>query len=122
MLSRKPVFDFREDGTYIISGGLGGLGRAIALWMADRGARHLILLSRSGMRPELHDFRDELLAKGVHVESPACDICDETALQQTLEHCLRSMPPILGCIQATAVLQVCSYLGSLQPIILSMLH
>lgn len=33
---------------YIMVGCLGGIGRNIATWMVDRGARHLIFLSQSG--------------------------------------------------------------------------
>ena len=90
----------------MISGGLGGLGRAIALWMIERGARNLILLSRGGMRPELHKFRDELRAKNVRLEAPPCDVCDERVLKDTLDHYTKTMPQIKGCIQATAVLRV----------------
>ena len=41
---------FRTDRTYLISGGASGFGLEIARWMADRGARHLVLLSRSGRK------------------------------------------------------------------------
>ena len=41
-------FSLREDGTYLVTGGLGGLGLKLARWLADRGARHLVLLGRSG--------------------------------------------------------------------------
>ncbi len=36
----------RGDGSYLITGGLGGLGLQIADWMAARGAGHIVLLSR----------------------------------------------------------------------------
>ena len=37
---------FKPDGTYLITGGLGKLGLAVAQWMTVRGARHLVLISR----------------------------------------------------------------------------
>ena len=40
---------FPSDKCYIVVGGLGGLGMEVANWMVDRGARHLILTSRSGV-------------------------------------------------------------------------
>ena len=38
----------RADGTYLITGGLGGLGVSIARWMVRQGARHLVLMGRKG--------------------------------------------------------------------------
>jgi NAD(P)-dependent dehydrogenase (short-subunit alcohol dehydrogenase family)/acyl carrier protein len=35
------------DGTYLITGGLGGIGLQVARWLAERGARHLVLLGRT---------------------------------------------------------------------------
>jgi hypothetical protein len=40
---------FHADATYIIIGGLGGLGKSIVKWMISHGARNLLLLSRHGM-------------------------------------------------------------------------
>ncbi len=40
---------FRKDASYLITGGLGGLGRKLALWMAERGAGHLVLVGRTGL-------------------------------------------------------------------------
>ena len=45
-LSRSTSMLFKPDGTYLITGGLGKLGLAVAQWMAERGARHLALISR----------------------------------------------------------------------------
>lgn len=43
-----PTTRVDPDGTYVISGGLGGLGRHLAIELAGWGARHLILLGRRG--------------------------------------------------------------------------
>src|SRR5262249_50069197 len=40
---------FRHDATYLITGGLGGLGLCMAEWMIRHGARRLVLLGRSGL-------------------------------------------------------------------------
>ena len=45
-----PSFFFENDKSYVVAGGLSVTGRSIAQCMVDRGARHLILLSRSGAR------------------------------------------------------------------------
>ncbi|KAF5518011.1 Highly reducing polyketide synthase gloL [Colletotrichum aenigma] len=46
------LVSFREDASYLLVGGLGGLGRSVCRWMAARGARHLVLCSRSAAEPE----------------------------------------------------------------------
>ena len=100
---------FDTNATYLLVGGLGGLGRSIATWMVDHGARHLILLGRSGIKDEsARQFVDSLSVRGVQVAAPACDITIESSLVQVLEDCSSSMPPIKGCIQGSMVLNVSS--------------
>jgi acyl transferase domain-containing protein len=42
---------FRPDASYLITGGLGGLGVAVARWMIGHGARRLILAGRAALPP-----------------------------------------------------------------------
>lgn len=94
------------DATYLIAGGLGGLGRSAARWMTQQGARHLILLSRSG--PKSHAAQallKDLQETGVTIRAPKCDVSCYESLSTTLRVC-SDLPPIKGCLQATMVLQV----------------
>ena len=45
-LQANTVFAARPDRSYLLIGGLGGLGLALATWLAQRGAKHLILSSK----------------------------------------------------------------------------
>lgn len=92
--------------SYVISGGVGDLGRCLAMWMARRGARNLILLSRSGPRSEAakSTIRD-LQELGVRVRTPLCNIADISSLQDALQQ-LKDMPIIKGCVQAAGALKV----------------
>ncbi|PYI05349.1 polyketide synthase [Aspergillus sclerotiicarbonarius CBS 121057] len=104
VVDTKPSFSFQPDATYIIAGGLGGLGRSIARWLVDRGARNLILLSRSGpASPHARSLVEELEAKEARVVTPACDITNRELLKTVLGVCGQLMPPIKGCVQATMV-------------------
>ncbi|OBR09603.1 KR domain-containing protein [Colletotrichum higginsianum IMI 349063] len=60
---------FREDASYLLVGGLGGLGRSVCRWMAARGARHLVLFSRSASDPDAATIAlvDELASMGCAV-------------------------------------------------------
>lgn len=90
----------------MIAGGSGGLGRAILMWMAERGARHLIVPSRSGASSKAAaQVVTELTARGVNIVAPKCDLSDEVSLRRILDECSRTMPPIKGCINAAMVLQ-----------------
>jgi NAD(P)-dependent dehydrogenase (short-subunit alcohol dehydrogenase family) len=107
LLKPTKSYEFDSNALYVIAGGLGGLGRSIARWMAGRGAKHLLLLSRSGPKHDTqHALLEELARDGVQIYAPACDITSREALRETLAHCAQNAPPIKGCIQATMVLQV----------------
>ena len=103
----KVAVKFDPNATYLIAGGLGGLGRSIASWMVDHGARYLILLSRSRTHSEeVTSFLEGLRDKGTIIATPPCDISNEAILATALSDCAQSMPPIKGCIQGSMVLQV----------------
>ncbi|KKA17425.1 hypothetical protein T310_8709, partial [Rasamsonia emersonii CBS 393.64] len=105
LMNHQPSYRLSSDATYLIAGGLGGLGRSAARWMADMGARHLILLSRSGPKSEAaQELLKQLEAMGVRVKAPRCDVTSQDALSAALAEC-RDLPPIRGCIQGTMVLQ-----------------
>nr|ALQ32998.1 putative polyketide synthase [Fusarium sp. NRRL 52700] len=66
---RKEPVRFSSSGSYLLVGGLGGLGRSISTWMVQRGARHLIYLSRSAGRQQKHlDLAQELESCGCRVD------------------------------------------------------
>lgn len=107
-LATKPSFHINADGSYLIAGGLGGLGRTISRWLVERGAKNLILLSRSGAKCEASVvFLLELEQLGVNVAAPPCDVTDIASLKTVLEQCAKDMPPIKGCVQGSMVLRVC---------------
>ncbi|KAF1828904.1 reducing type I polyketide synthase [Decorospora gaudefroyi] len=102
----RPTWSFDHNATYVISGGLGGLGRSMARWMVRRGAKHLILLSRSGvLTAPAAGLVSELRAMGCNVATPQCDVTDEKQLAIVLSECRKTMPPVKGCIQGAMVLK-----------------
>ena len=104
---QKPGWFFDSNSSYIISGGLGGLGRSMARWMVSRGARNLILLSRSGAKNNVAQaLIKELEVQGAKIMTPCCDVSDKHTLSRVLEDCSNWMPPIKGCIQGSMVLRV----------------
>ncbi|KAL4961999.1 type I polyketide synthase [Aspergillus stella-maris] len=104
--SEQAQHYFDPNATYVIAGGLGGLGRGIARWMVTCGARYLILLSRSGARDdEAVALLEELAGNQVTALATPCDITDRSMLEAFLGHASHCMPRIKGCIQSTMVLK-----------------
>ncbi|KAJ8116684.1 hypothetical protein OPT61_g1936 [Boeremia exigua] len=102
----RSVWRFDPQASYMIAGGLGGIGRAICRWMARQGVKNLILPSRSGPRNKAAiEIVRELIAEGVNVMAPVCDVASEESLSSLLVECAASMPPIKGCINAAMVLR-----------------
>ncbi|KAI1081559.1 hypothetical protein F5B20DRAFT_588591 [Whalleya microplaca] len=96
-----------RDASYLIAGGSGGIGRAILRWLASKGARYLIVPSRSGGVNSMAaaNLVSELREQGVTVVTPACDVSSASSLSAMLNSCSSEMPPIRGCINAAMVLQ-----------------
>ncbi|KAJ5094368.1 hypothetical protein N7456_010229 [Penicillium angulare] len=104
--SMSPSISFPGDSSYVIVGGLGGIGQSTARWMADRGARYLIILSRSGANNNAAiELVEELEQRGVVVEAPRCDIADYDSLSSLLSGYKKTMPPVRGCILGAMVLR-----------------
>ncbi|RSL66807.1 hypothetical protein CEP54_003548 [Fusarium duplospermum] len=104
----KERRSWRFDGqsSYLVAGGFGGVGRAIIRWMVYRGAKHLIIPSRSGPSSlSATQLVDELSKKGVNLATANCDVSSESSLAALLQNCAKTMPPIKGCINAAMVLQ-----------------
>ncbi|MEU9056035.1 SDR family NAD(P)-dependent oxidoreductase [Streptomyces sp. NPDC048384] len=73
------------DSCYLITGGLSGFGAATARWLADRGARHLALVSRRGADgPEAAAVLSDLAARGVTATPYAADVCDTAAMARVI--------------------------------------
>lgn len=76
-------------------------------WLVSRGARNILILSRSGGKDaESQGYLGQLRAGGVKTQVYACDITDERKLRDALADAACHMPPIRGCIQSAMVLQV----------------
>src|SRR5579871_1696183 len=95
---------FSADKTYLITGGLGGLGLKMTSWMAEHGARHLLLLGRRAPSEETARALDALRQRGVQVEFQTADVANRPSLQAALSKLGTDLPPLAGIIHAAGVL------------------
>ncbi len=102
--SCTPAVPLRADGTYLITGGLGGLGLATASWMAQRGARNLVLLGRSEPSPWAIRVVDQLRLEGIEVAIEQVDVSDSAQIEYLFKKIERNMPMLRGIIHAAGVL------------------
>ncbi|WP_394849577.1 SDR family NAD(P)-dependent oxidoreductase [Pendulispora brunnea] len=78
--TEKPV-----RGAVLITGGTGALGAHVARWYAERGAEHIVLVSRRGAdAPGANALNGELEARGVRVTLAACDVAKKADIAQLL--------------------------------------
>lgn len=94
----------RADGSYLITGGLGGLGLGTARWLAGEGARHLVLCGRHAPDAAAAQAVAALAASGVDVRVAQLDVADREAMQALLDDIARSAAPLRGVIHAAGSL------------------
>jgi acyl transferase domain-containing protein/NADPH:quinone reductase-like Zn-dependent oxidoreductase/acyl carrier protein len=103
--SQSAKFPVSVDGWHVIVGGTSGFGFATAQWLADRGARYLVLASRSGtVAEELSEKIAELRRAGVTVDVAALDVSDYTDCEALMAE-LQRVRPIKGVVHAAMVLE-----------------
>ncbi len=97
-------FAVAPDRTHLVTGGLRGFGLETARWLVARGARHLVLLGRSGAsEPEAAEAMADFAAAGVEARAEAVDVTDAGAMDALLARLDRSMPPLGGVVHAATV-------------------
>jgi polyketide synthase 12 len=101
--SSMPEAPIRPDRTYVVTGGLGGLGRTVARWLAEQGARHLVLVGRSGVTTLVAEqLVTDLTAEGAEVRVEEADVGDHAQVRALLSDIRAEMPPLAGVLHAAA--------------------
>ena len=94
---------FDPDAAYLLVGCLGGLGRSLAAWMIERGARNLIFFSRSSAdKSEVAATLKGFLETGAKPVVVQCDVTDQRALLQAVQE-IASRLTVKGVIHAAMV-------------------
>ena len=99
-------FGLNPEASYLITGGLGDVGQVVAGWMVEHGARHLVLMGRSGASATTQAALDQLRAAGAEVVVARGDVTEPDQLAAVLESIRSSMPPLRGVLHAAGLVDV----------------
>lgn len=98
-------FVFHSDRSYLITGGLSGLGLELALWMVNQGARHLVLVGRSAPSAYAMESIANMVQIGAKVRVVAADISKYDDVERLLSIQRHELPPLAGIAHAAVALE-----------------
>jgi NAD(P)-dependent dehydrogenase (short-subunit alcohol dehydrogenase family) len=104
------VDDRLPEGTYLVTGGLGGLGLLTARWLVAHGARSIVLVGRRAPSPAAEDVIRELGLAGAEVRTRRTDVADRQAVSALLAEIGETGPPLTGVFHAAGILDDCTLL------------
>ncbi len=97
-------FAVDPDACYLITGGLGMLGRQAARWLARRGASHVVLVSRREPTDSTRDIIAEIEQTGCRVHVQLADVSRREDVSELFARIKQELPPLKGVIHASGLL------------------
>jgi hypothetical protein len=102
--SSPPVPGFNPNATYLITGGLGDVGMRVAHWMANRGARHLVLMGRHAPSTQATEQLNQIRQAGTEVVIFQGDVSRSEDVAKLLSG-IHPSTPLRGIMHAAGVLE-----------------
>ena len=106
VIAMPPLADgrLRADRTYLVTGGLRGIGCLVAEWLADRGPGVMVLNGRRPPDSDAEEAIESLRQLGADVRVQLADMTDPAAIDAMLARLDADMPPLAGVIRSVGVL------------------
>ncbi len=100
----RPVTGLRRDATYLVTGGLGGLGLALAKWFVEHGAGHVVLMGRHAPDARALAQLHAIEALGGSVTTALGDVANPGDVHAVLDGIAGGQAPLRGIVHAAGVL------------------
>lgn len=97
-------YTIKDNATYLITGGLGGVGLVTTEYLIERGAKNIVLLGRKNPSAEQELVLDKWRKSAVNIKTYSVDICDESNLETVLNAIQTELPPLKGIFHAAGIL------------------
>ncbi len=107
--SAEPRPLFRPDATYLITGGRGGVGLALARWAVEGGARRLVLMSRSATAADGDPAIAAMRQRGAEVVLANGDVTIPADVERTIAAADTAAAPLKGVFHAAMVMDDCGF-------------
>ena len=101
----KERYSANPDGSYLVTGGLGMLGRQVAKWLAERGAAEIVLVSRRSPDDDAQQFLDSIHSDACEVVVHSADMSSESDVAALFKKFGASWKPLAGVVHAAGVLK-----------------
>ena len=103
-LKSNTSFTSSSDGSYLVTGGLGMLGRQVARWLASRGAKQVVLVSRRSDRVGVDPFVEEIESLGCEAIIHAADMSSRSDVELLFKRFGDDLNSLSGIVHAAGVL------------------
>jgi len=104
-VSNAKQFLIKKDATYLIAGGLSGLGFETAKWLVEQGARYLVLIARSGISNNaVRNTINSMSESGVVLKTVRADISKSEELTDLFCNIQACLPPLKGIFHSAGIL------------------
>ncbi|MFD4365993.1 SDR family NAD(P)-dependent oxidoreductase [Rhodococcus sp. NPDC058521] len=104
VLPAIPTVAVDPEGSYLVTGGFGAFGLATARWLVAEGAKHLILVGRSGASTHQAKAQvDEFVSAGVEVITERVDVSDYAQVRDAVTRAQTSGHPLRGVFHTAGV-------------------
>ncbi|MGA9379089.1 MAG: SDR family NAD(P)-dependent oxidoreductase, partial [Phormidium sp.] len=100
----KQTLSLKADATYMITGGLGGVGLLVAQWLVEHGANYLVLVGRREPHEAARATLKRLEEAGTQIVVIKADVSVEQEVTTLLNQIKTTMPQLRGIIHAAGVI------------------
>jgi thioester reductase-like protein len=97
-----PMFNDRSS--YLITGGLGGVGFEVAKWMAQSGAKYIVLAGRNPPNEKVAEEIHRINSTGKSIVVMQSDVSDYKQCNNLIQRIESELPPLRGVMHAAGVL------------------